>query len=295
MIGIMLMAYGSPQSEDDIEAYYTRILRGNRPSKEQVSRLTRRYRAVGMSSLPNVTKKQAGLLEIKLKSMGYACRTYVGMKYSKPYIKDALLDAIGDGIEKLVCIPIAPFYSQIGTESYFDMLHDGINELKPQFRISEVRSWNMESGLIESWIEKIDAIGIEKDCIFVFSAHSLPVTEEDDLKDYVKQLLLTSDRIARHFGNKWCLAFQSAADMPGRWLKPDVKDALTRLINAGRRKFAMIPVGFVSDNLETRYDIGLECTDLGNDNGVEIRMAGMPDDSEGVVSAIANAAIASMR
>lgn len=293
MIGIMLMAYGSPQSEDDIEAYYTRILRNKKPSEEQVGRLTRRYKAIGMSSLQDVTKNQACLLEIKLKSVGYECKTYVGMKYSKPYIRDALLDAIRDGIEKLICIPIAPFYSQIGTESYFNILHECINEIKPRFSINEVRSWNMANGLIDAWIQRIEEIEIEKDCTFVFSAHSLPIKEDGGPEDYVKQLLLTSDLIAKHFGNKWCLAFQSAADMEGRWLGPDIKDTMAKLVKAGRKKLLMIPVGFVSDNLETAYDIGIECRNFGSDAGAEVKIAGMPNASEGIISALANAVIAS--
>ncbi len=295
MIGIMLMAYGTPNAASDIEAYYTRIMKGRRPSEEQLGRLIHRYSEIGMSSLLNTTKKQADLLEIRLKGMGYACKVYVGMKYSEPYIKDALHDAMEGSIERLICVPIAPFYSRIGTESYFNMLHNSIDDLKPHFQISEVKSWNIERGLIDAWIEQINAIEIEKDCVFVFSAHSLPATEEDDLTGYVKQLLLTSDLIAKHFGNKWCLAFQSAADMPGRWLGPDVKDTMAKLINAGRKKLAIVPIGFVSDNLETSYDIGIEGRNFGSAAGAEVKIAGMPNASEGIISALANAVIASMR
>ena len=57
--GVVLMAYGTPRTPEDIEPYYTDIRRGRPPSAEQLADLTRRYEAIGgLSPLAAITEAQ---------------------------------------------------------------------------------------------------------------------------------------------------------------------------------------------------------------------------------------------
>ena len=49
-IGVLVMAYGTPTTPSDVEAYYTRIRHGRAPSPEQLADLKRRYNAIGGTS-----------------------------------------------------------------------------------------------------------------------------------------------------------------------------------------------------------------------------------------------------
>ena len=49
-LGVVVMAYGTPASPDDVEAYYTHIRRGRPPTPEQLADLVRRYDAIGGTS-----------------------------------------------------------------------------------------------------------------------------------------------------------------------------------------------------------------------------------------------------
>ena len=53
------MAYGSPETEEDIEDYYTHIRGGRKPSREALEELKSRYRAVGGSPLIAITRAHA--------------------------------------------------------------------------------------------------------------------------------------------------------------------------------------------------------------------------------------------
>ncbi len=287
MRGILLMAYGTPNGLEGVEEYYTNILRGKKPSPEQLKRLKDRYSAIGGSSpLLEITNSTALKLSSILKSNGETVPVFVGMKYSSPYISDALKEAMRAGIDELICIPIAPFYSKIGTGSYYDHLDKALKEINYSPKCIKVTSWNTELGLINAWKESITALNISKEWVFLFTAHSLPLTKEDNLETYRRQIIKTANEIERNFGNKWSLSFQSAADMPGEWITPDIKNQIKGLSSNGIKKLVIIPLGFVADNLETMYDVGIECSSLCKELGIEVKIARMPNDSDGIISAL---------
>ncbi len=55
------------------------------------------------------------------------------------------------------------------------------------------------------------------------------------------------------------LAFCSRSGPPSvPWLEPDVNDRLTELAAAGASGVAVVPIGFVSDHMEVRFDLDTE-------------------------------------
>ena len=58
-IGLLVMAYGTPESLDDVEAYYTHIRHGRKPSEEALEDLIGRYKAIGgISPLAKLRKSR---------------------------------------------------------------------------------------------------------------------------------------------------------------------------------------------------------------------------------------------
>ena len=49
-IGVVVMAYGTPATLDDVEGYYTHIRRGRPPDPAQLAELRGRYEAIGGTS-----------------------------------------------------------------------------------------------------------------------------------------------------------------------------------------------------------------------------------------------------
>src|SRR5690625_259387 len=92
-IALLVMAYGTPYKEEDIERYYTHIRHGRKPSEEALQDLTERYQAIGgISPLAKITEEQAKGIELKLNEIQkeYEFEMYIGLKHIEPFIEDAV-------------------------------------------------------------------------------------------------------------------------------------------------------------------------------------------------------------
>nr|WP_238327527.1 ferrochelatase [Paenibacillus gorillae] len=120
-IGVLVMSYGTPQSLEDVEAYYTHIRRGHPPTEEQLADLKGRYEAIvgGVFPLRENTNGQVAGLQDKLEQLApgrYVC--YQGLKHASPYIEDGVKQMAEDGVKQAVGIVLAPHYSTMSVGSY---------------------------------------------------------------------------------------------------------------------------------------------------------------------------------
>ncbi len=106
---VLLMAYGSPDRLDQVEAYYTDIRRGNPPPPHLLEELLGRYRAIGGGSpLSRIVEEQRAAVEAELESRGLPVRVYAGMRHIEPRIGDIVKGMAADGVERFVAIALAP-------------------------------------------------------------------------------------------------------------------------------------------------------------------------------------------
>src|SRR5437660_516778 len=107
------MAYGSPRTEADVEAYFTHIRGGRRPSPEALEELQGRYRVIGGSPLEAITRRQAAALGERL-----GVPAFVGMKHSPPFIRDGAAEARAAGVDRLVGLVLAPHFARMSLGQY---------------------------------------------------------------------------------------------------------------------------------------------------------------------------------
>lgn len=275
------MAYGGPASMEGVEAYYTHIRGGRRPSPEQLADLEGRYRSIGgLSPLLNITRDQASALQLSLSESGSETRVYTGMKHSEPFIGGAVDLARSDGVDRLLCVALAPHYSGMSIGGYKRAVDEAcdrsLGAIEPRF----VRSWHNNPLLVSLWSERIRRLGPQAGESYevIFSAHSLPeriIREGDPYKD---QLLETSGLVADAAGNvPWSFAFQSASTTGEPWLGPDILKHLQSRYDAGIRSFVLAPIGFVSDHLEILYDIDVECVGWSKKTGATLLRCPSPN------------------
>ena len=120
-IGLLVMAYGTPYKESDIEPYYTDIRRGKKPTEEELQDLKDRYEFIGgLSPLAGTTDRQAeALLEALNKEQDDVnFKLYLGLKHISPYIEEAVEQMHNDGIKEAVTVVLAPHYSSFSVGSY---------------------------------------------------------------------------------------------------------------------------------------------------------------------------------
>src|SRR2546428_3249867 len=117
--GVLLMAYGSPATLHDVEAYYTHIRGGRVPSAERVAELRARYERIGgRSPLLEITQRQAAGVVQALAQAGLPARAYVGMKHAPPFVAEAVAEAAREGMRPPLRLPLAPRYSRMSARAY---------------------------------------------------------------------------------------------------------------------------------------------------------------------------------
>src|SRR3990172_1266877 len=315
MIAVLLLAFGCPDSTESIEPFITNVMGGRKPSPNQLQKIKERYlMSGGRSPLLDITKKQAEALEKELNSTssfsppykvgdrgGKDFRVFVGMRYWHPFIKDTLNEIKNSGAERIVAVVMAPHYSKLSTGNYIKAVNEAMAELTPPIppflrgsegglAISFINNWHIHPLFLEAVAEKIKK-GIsyfkdidKADIQIIFSAHSLP--EKDAL--YVKQLNETIEGIIKLTGDiSWHLGFQSKGMSAGEWLEPTVDSILERLSKDGKKYILIVPVGFVSDNIETLYDIDIVYKKMAESLGLIFHRTESLNDSPKFIESLA--------
>lgn len=297
-IGILLMAYGTPKSLDQVEAYYTHIRRGHKPSPEQLQNLINRYQAIGgVSPLNKITRQQATGLEALLNSRSQddvSFHIYLGMKHCSPFIHEAVADMVDDGIEEAIGFVLAPHYSVMSIGTYIKAAEEAIvQQGGPD--TSFIKSWHQHpeylrvvAGRVQLAFRQLP-IAEQKDIHVLFSAHSLPEKILAMGDPYPQHIHETGDKVAELLQlQHWSYAWQSAGRSAGPWLGPDILEVLGTLREQGHTAVISCPIGFVSDHLEVLYDIDIECQTICKELGIYlVRTASLNADQD-FLSALAS-------
>ncbi|GAF65698.1 ferrochelatase [Bacillus sp. TS-2] len=293
--GLLVMAYGTPRSKEEIEPYYTHIRHGRKPSKEALEDLTNRYEAIGgISPLAKITEDQASKLESFLNEVveDREFKAYLGLKHIDPFIEDAVTKMQEDGIEEAVSIVLAPHFSTFSVKSYNGRAKEESEKINGP-TIQSVESWYKEPKFIQYWSNQIKKTmeqisNPEKSCV-IFSAHSLPEKILQNGDPYPEQLRETAELIAKEAGiNQYEIGWQSEGNTPEPWLGPDVQD-LTRTLfeNHGYTSIVYCPVGFVADHLEVLFDNDYECKVVTDELGIDYYRPEMPNSKPEFIECLA--------
>ena len=296
-MGLLVMAYGTPYQEEDIERYYTHIRHGRRPSDEQLEDLKSRYQAIGgLSPLAKITEEQAAKLEEHLNSLqdDIEFKAYLGLKHIEPFIEDAVEQMHRDGIEEAVSLVLAPHFSTFSVKSYNQRAKETAEKLGGPSIVS-VESWYDEPKFINYWADRVKEVYGKMDeaekekAVLIVSAHSLPEKILQFGDPYPEQLELTAKMIVEQAGVKnYAVGWQSAGQTPEPWLGPDVQDLTRELFEEkGYRSFVYIPVGFIAEHLEVLYDNDYECKVVTEELGAKYYRPDMPNANPEFIDALA--------
>jgi ferrochelatase len=289
------MAYGSPNRLDEVEAYFTDIRGGRRPTPDDVAELTARYARVGVPTpLLEVSGRLAHKVERGLNRLGGGRFTVrLGMKHWTPRIQTALQELEHAGVDRVVGLVLAPHYSRIGTGGYQTRVERAMAESSRRVPFDFIESWFELPGYLQAVAENVRsamrAVDDPETVTVVFTAHSLPARIIDEGDPYRDQLLKSSELIARLVPvREWRFSFQSQSHTGEPWLGPDLLDTLEELAASGRRRVVVAPVGFIADHLEIFYDIDIEARQKARELGMEFQRTQMLNDDERLANALAH-------
>lgn len=295
-IGVVLLNLGGPDSLDAVEPFLFNLFNDpeiiNFPlsflfrkslakliSSRRHPRIQEQYKEIGgKSPLLELTQVQARLLEEKLKSDGLDAKVYLAMRYWKPFTEDAIAAIERDGVDRIVLLPLYPQFSKSTTGSSVKEWNRQIAD-KPALKNipTEVveHYWDFPAYL-DAVIERVDQglarfpEEIRDQVHILFSAHGTPmklVREGDPYSGHICETVCAV-RERRNWPNPHTLCFQSKVG-PQKWLTPSTPVVIDELAAKGTKHMLAVPIAFVSDHLETLFEIGKEFRHMANEKGVE--------------------------
>jgi protoporphyrin/coproporphyrin ferrochelatase len=298
VVGVLVMAYGTPNSKEEILPYYTDIRRGRPPTAEQLEELTQRYEAIGgLSRLNDISIAQTRGVVRALAAFGddVEYRVYGANRHWHPFIKDVVRMMYDDGIRKAVGIVLAPQGSKMSSGAYFERVDAAVAELPEPIEFAKVMSWHLEPDFIAAEVEMMEAAlakfpGVAPaEVDVIFTCHSLPeriLTWHDPYPTHLREM---GEAIAGRTGlQRVHYAYQSAGRTPEPWLGPDVREKVAELAAAGSKHVLVSSVGFISDHLEVLYDLDIELKQEAEKLGVHFERTGMLNDHPLLCKALAN-------
>jgi protoporphyrin/coproporphyrin ferrochelatase len=291
--GLVVMAYGTPASMDDVERYYTHIRRGRPPSPEQLDDLVRRYRAIGgVSPLSARTAEQvAGIAAALDAAEPGVWRVALGHKHAPPFLEDAVASFAASDVDDVIGLVLAPHWSRGSVAEYHERA--GAAAAGPGVAYTGIDAWHDEVAWLDAQADRLRAARarLPASTKVLFTAHSLP---ERVLRDdpYPDQLRASAAAIADRAGldpwSGWALAWQSAGRTPERWRGPDVLDVIGELAATGRADGVLVcPQGFVSDHLEVLYDLDVDARRTAEVAGLAFARTASINDEPAVMAALA--------
>jgi len=290
---VLVMAYGGPDRMEDVEPYLLDV-RGGRPlPPPALAEIKRRYERIGgRSPILEKTQAQAEALQTALDRLGADMRVHVGMRHWKPSLEDITRTFAERGVRRVVGLVMAPHYSRLSVELYFERLAAAIEAAGAAVEVERITSWKDDPGYLAVVAERVrEALSLfppDGKPDLVFTAHSLPqrVLTWDD--PYPRELQATYDALRGFFpGHASHFAYQSAAMTPEPWLGPDVRQQVEQRAADGVRNFLIVPIGFVSEHVEILYDIDIDLRQVAEGAGARLERIAMPGADRRMMESLA--------
>jgi len=263
----------------------------------------------GGSPINPLTRAQAEALDRELSERfgapnGIALRSYIAMRYWHPFSEEAAEQMQRDGVTHLVMLPLYPHYSKTTTGAslvYWHALEEA-GEI-PKWPVTVAFEYARHPRYLAALSARIDeAIATlpqeaRHDAHILFSAHGTPTKEMTERCDpYCCLIHSTVDALMKMRGgdHSFHVAFQSKVG-PAEWLTPSTPDTLKRLGAEGVRSVVVVPVAFVTDHIETAFELDVEVREEAHHAGIEhYGVSGGLNSHPEFIAALAETAVAQL-
>jgi protoporphyrin/coproporphyrin ferrochelatase len=291
MTGVLLVNMGGPETPEELRKFLRlmfldkHIIPASLLIREFLSfyisntrykKSWERYSIIGGTPLK---KNTATLAELLQTSLGNTYKVKAAYSYSEPFISEALQEFVSEDILKVIAVPLYPHYSITTTASVEYDIHKTVARL-PELKVRITPEFYGYVHFIEFWNDAISSHIKEqnlKDPFLLFSAHSIPLSFIKKGDSYPRAIEESAKLIAHASGNDHAVSFQSGMN-PKTWLGPDTVFTIQRLAAEGKKEIVIIPVSFVSENLETLYDLDRQIVPLSRqENNIHISRVSIPE------------------
>jgi ferrochelatase len=294
---VLLLSFGGPEHPDDVMPFLENVTRGRGIPRERLESVAEHYLHFGgRSPINDQNRDLLAALRAELDGRGLEVPLYWGNRNWDPYLVDALRDAGRAGARRVCVILTSAYSSYSGCRQYREDLAAALLELAggddgavvPQ--VDKVRHYYNHPGFVAASADAVAAAlatlpePARDGARVVFVTHSVPTAMNDVSGPgggaYVAQHLDVSASVAAAAGElagrplEWDLVYCSRSGPPTQpWLEPDVNDHLRELHATGVPGVVVVPVGFVSDHMEVKFDLDTEAAETAEELGLPFARA----------------------
>jgi len=306
---VILFNLGGPDSLDAVEPFLYNLFQdpdifkipiGQKLFAKLIShfrapKVIEEYKLIGgKSPISEWTELQRSMLQNKLRKIYPSIDVHVAMRYWKPFTKEMVEKVEKENYTKIILLPLYPHYSITTTGSSF-------NEWNRHYKgdrekLIYINHYHLNEKYIASINQRIDETILKfpessRDKIhIVFSAHGTPVSLVKKGDPYSHQIKETVEAVMkfRNYSHPHHLCFQSKVG-PMKWLEPATDQMIEDLAKEGHKNLLIVPISFVSDHIETLFELDIEYRHVADSVGIEnyFVMKGL-NDSELFIEALAD-------
>ena len=292
---VLVVSFGGPEGPEDVVPYLERVTRGRAIPRERLVEVGAHYAHFGGVSPINAENRAlVAALGEALRAEGPDLPVYWGNRNWHPFLADTLARMREDGVRRVLAFVTSPYSSYSGCRQYREDLAAARAEVgagAPE--IDRIRQFYDHPAFVDCFVRSTVAAlerlpeAVRTDAPLVFSAHSLPVAAAEASGPaggaYLAQLgetaRLVAEGVDRAEGRPrpWQLAFQSRSGPPGQpWLEPDVNGVLDVLAAGGAEAAVLVPIGFVADHVEVKWDLDVVAAERAEKIGLVLERAATP-------------------
>ncbi len=271
---VLLLSFGGPEQPDDLMAFLRNVVRGRNVPDDRLAEVAEQYvRFGGTSPINNQNRALIHSLEVELERRGLELPVYFGNRNWHPFVTDTVQSMASAGVGSVLVLATSAFGSYSGCRQYCEDMAAAVTAVGPDApHWSKIRLFYNHPGFVDAVIDRVRAVHRPGDRL-VFSAHSIPVSMAQSC-EYETQLADVAAIVTAEVdpGAPFDLVYQSRSGPPSvPWLEPDIGDHLRSL--DGVDAVTVVPLGFVSDHQEVRYDLDTLAASIAAEVGIEFRRA----------------------
>jgi ferrochelatase len=310
----LLVSFGGPEGTADVIPFLQNVTAGRGVPQDRLEQVAEHYyRFGGVSPINQQCRDLIAAIEKDFAARGVALPVYWGNRNWHPYLRDTLATMAADGVGRALAFVTSGYSSFSSCRQYLGDIDDARRQVGSSApRVDKLRQYFNHPGYIGSFAAAAAAavaslpalrhdqgmthgVGERNEIDLIFTAHSVPELMADAAGPaggaYQAQLAETARLVAAQLGwrRPWRLAYSSrSGPLAQPWLGPDINDLLAELAAAGSRAVVVVPIGFVSDHMEVKFDLDVAAAETAGRLGLAYARAATPGTDPRFVSMISD-------
>jgi len=290
---LLLVSFGGPEGPDDVLPFLENVTRGRAIPRERLLEVGEHYLGFGGVSPINAQNRAlVTALEADLAANGIVLPVHWGNRNWDPFLEDTFARLAEDGVTRVLAVLTSAYSSYSGCRQYREDLAAAVAPLGDRAPlVDRVRHYFNHPGFVEvmvaSTLAALDGLpeGVRRDARLVFVTHSIPTSMNDasgpagrayetQHRD-VARLVTAGVAAVTGVNHRLDLVYCSRSGPPTQpWLEPDVNDHLETLVADRVPAVVLVPIGFVSDHMEGKFDLDTEALATASRLGLPCTRAG---------------------